>query len=240
MRCSARTTCSGTSTASTAANPHGRGSRRSRPRARIPIRLYGTAAADHVPGDPRTARPPVPARAAHAGAPLRLRRRQQIAGQGTRRCNGVGGARGSSPASRAGHYEVTPRYRPLRRRRSAPPPMLHPVDPLLQWYPERWWPAEADDGATTTRAQPDLAARNPASRSARMSSIDSRPTDRRTSSGRTPGRELLVAGELAVGGRRRVDGQAAHVADVGQVAVQLEALDELLAGLACRPGSRTR
>ena len=68
------------------------------------------AAADDVPSDPRAARPPVAARAAHAGAPLRLRRRQQIAGEGTCRCNGVGGARRPSPASRArslrGHAQV--------------------------------------------------------------------------------------------------------------------------------------
>src|SRR5262245_27497523 len=44
-----------------------------------------------------------------------------------------------------GHYEVTPRYRPARRRRSVPPPMLLAIDPLLHWYPERWWPAEPDD-----------------------------------------------------------------------------------------------
>ncbi len=41
-----------------------------------------------------------------------------------------------------GHYEVAPGYRPLRRGRSAPPPLLNPIDPLLHWYPERWWPAE--------------------------------------------------------------------------------------------------
>ncbi len=41
-------------------------------------------------------------------------------------------------------------------------------------------------GRTRRQAEADLAARNPASRSARMSSIDSSPTDKRTSSGLTP------------------------------------------------------
>ena len=42
---------------------------------------------------------------------------------------------------------------------------------------------------------------------------------------------LLGLGQLRVGGRRRVDGQAADVADVGQVAEQLEPLDEAPARL---------
>ena len=45
------------------------------------------------------------------------------------------------------------------------------------------------------------------------------------------GGQLLLAGELAVGGAGRVDDEAAHVADVGQVAVQLQRVDELLARL---------
>jgi hypothetical protein len=43
-----------------------------------------------------------------------------------------------------GHYEVAPGYRPLRRGRSAPAPLVDPIDPLLHWYPERWWPAEPE------------------------------------------------------------------------------------------------
>ena len=64
----------------------------------LPLRA---AAADDVPGHPRPARLPVPARAAHARAPLRLCGRQQVAGEGARGRHGDGGARGSSPASRA-------------------------------------------------------------------------------------------------------------------------------------------
>ena len=79
--------------------------------------------------------------------------------------------------------------------------------------------------------QAPLAARNPASRSARMSSMCSMPTASRTRPGVTPVAELLLGGQLAVRGRRRVDHQAAHVADVGHVAVQLQRLDEPLAGL---------
>ena len=43
--------------------------------------------------------------------------------------------------------------------------------------------------------------------------------------------QLLLAGELRVGRRRRMDHEAAHVADVRDVAVQLEGLDERPAGL---------
>ena len=46
------------------------------------------------------------------------------------------------------------------------------------------------------------------------------------------GGELLLGGQLRVRGRRGVDDQAADVADVGHVAVQLQRLHELLAGLA--------
>ena len=53
-----------------------------------------------------------------------------------------------------------------------------------------------------------------------------------------PGRDargaLLLLGQLRVRGRGRVDHEAAHVADVGHVAVQLERLDER----ACRPRRR--
>ena len=64
-----------------------------------------------------------------------------------------------------------------------------------------------------------------------MSSIDSRPTLRRTRPGVTPARRLLLGRELAVGRAGRMDHEAADVADVGDVAVQREPLDELLAGL---------
>ncbi len=63
-----------------------------------------------------------------------------------------------------------------------------------------------------------------------MSSTDSMPTLRRTRPAIDRRRRLLLGGELAVGGARRMDHQAAHVADVGDVAVQFGALDELLAG----------
>ena len=76
-----------------------------------------------------------------------------------------------------------------------------------------------------------LAARNPASRSARMSSSVSIPTQRRTSPGVTPVVGLLVLGELRVCRRRGMDREAAHVTDVGEVAEKLEAVDELLARL---------
>ena len=46
-----------------------------------------------------------------------------------------------------------------------------------------------------------------------------------------PGGDLLLGLELRVRRGRRVDGQAAHVADVGEVAEQLERVDELLARL---------
>ena len=64
-----------------------------------------------------------------------------------------------------------------------------------------------------------------------MSSIVSRPTLRRTRPGSTSDAGLLLGRELAVRRAGRVDHEAAHVADVGHVAVQLERLDELLAGL---------
>ena len=64
-----------------------------------------------------------------------------------------------------------------------------------------------------------------------MSSIDSRPTLRRTRPGVTSDASLLLGRELAVRRARRVDHEAADVADVGDVAVQLERLDEPLAGL---------
>ena len=53
--------------------------------------------------------------------------------------------------------------------------------------------------------------------------MPSMPTASRTRSGRDAGGQLLLGGELRVRGRRRVDDQRAHVADVGDVAVQLSA-----------------
>ncbi len=41
---------------------------------------------------------------------------------------------------------------------------------------------------------------------------------------------LLLRGKLRVGGRGRVDGEAARVADIGDVVDQLQRVDELLAG----------
>ena len=51
---------------------------------------------------------------------------------------------GRARRPRRGHYAIDPRYRPLRRHRSTPPPLLNPIDPLLHWYPQRWWPNEPD------------------------------------------------------------------------------------------------
>ena len=64
-----------------------------------------------------------------------------------------------------------------------------------------------------------------------MSLMFSMPTARRTSPGVTPVGPLLLAGELRVGRRGRMDHEAAHVADVRDVAVQLERLDERSARL---------
>ena len=96
-----------------------------------------------------------------------------------------------------GHYEVAPGYRPLRRHRSAPTPLLSPIDPLLHWYPERWWPAEPDTGIgedVVDRLEPD------------GQTDELRPDTER---------DLVVGGEVAVRGRGGVDGQAADVTDVG-------------------------
>src|SRR5690606_3732407 len=62
--------------------------------------------------------------------------------------------------------------------------------------------------------------------------VDRLEADREAHQARVDARgELLLLGELAVGRRGRVDGEAAHVADVGDVAVQGQRLDEALAGL---------
>ena len=65
-----------------------------------------------------------------------------------------------------------------------------------------------------------------------MSSIDSRPTDEAHEARVDAGRGLLFLGQLAVSRGRRLDHQAAHVADVGDMAVQFERLDEPRAGVA--------
>ena len=65
------------------------------------------------------------------------------------------------------------------------------------------------------------------SRSARMSSMCSMPTLRRTSSGVIPPLALLLLVELRVGRRGRVDGQALGIAHVGQVREELQRVDEL-------------
>jgi hypothetical protein len=49
--------------------------------------------------------------------------------------------------------------------------------------------------------------------------------------GRDARRELLLGGQLGVGCRRGVDDEAAHVADVGKVAEQYDALDEGATGV---------
>src|SRR6201996_801240 len=66
--------------------------------------------------------------------------------------------------------------------------------------------------------------------------------------GANPGGQLLGGAELGVGGRRRMDHQRPHVADVGDVAVQLQRVHERLARLDAtgqlerqdRPGSLGR
>ena len=60
-----------------------------------------------------------------------------------------------------------------------------------------------------------------------MSSRVSMPTESRTRPGVTPVVQLLGELELAVRGARGVDREAAHVADVREVAEQLEAVDEV-------------
>ena len=59
--------------------------------------------------------------------------------------------------------------------------------------------------------------------------MPSMPTASRTRPGRDAGGELLLGGQLRVRGRRRMDHQRAHVADVGDVAVQRQRVDERLA-----------
>ena len=57
------------------------------------------------------------------------------------------------------------------------------------------------------------------------------PTERRTRPGVTPVVSCSLGVELAVRRARGVDREAAHVADVGEVAEQLEAVDEVPARL---------
>ena len=85
-----------------------------------------------------------------------------------------------------------------------------------------------------------LAARNPASRSARMSSIGLDADGETDQIGRHAGRRLLRLGELGVRGRGGVNRQAPHVADVGQVAEQFEAFDEPAPGLGAARQCRRR
>ena len=84
---------------------------------------------------------------------------------------------------------------------------------------------------TTAQRRPRAAA-SAWSRSAMMSSMCSMPTESRTMSSVHAGRRELLVGQLGVRGGGVVDRQRLGVADVGQVAEQLQALDELLAGLA--------
>ena len=71
----------------------------------------------------------------------------------------------------------------------------------------------------------------PFSRSQIKSSTSSRPTESRIVSGVTPAAHVLVA-ELLVRRGRRMDHQALRVADVGQVAPELERFDEAASGIA--------
>jgi hypothetical protein len=69
------------------------------------------------------------------------------------------------------------------------------------------------------------------SMSARMSSMCSRPMERRTKVRRHARGFLLLGGQLGVGRRGRVDGQRFRVADVGQMGQKLQPVDKLGAGL---------
>ena len=64
-----------------------------------------------------------------------------------------------------------------------------------------------------------------------MSSMLSMPTDRRTRPGVTPVATCSSPASWLCVVLARVDREAAHVADVGEVAEQLERVDELLARL---------
>ena len=75
-------------------------------------------------------------------------------------------------------------------------------------------------------SRPCAAAASAWSRSQMMSSGSSRPTEMRMRSGGTPAASSASSRQLPVRGARRVDHQRAHVADVGQVAAQLQRLDE--------------
>ena len=61
--------------------------------------------------------------------------------------------------------------------------------------------------------------------------MPSMPTASRTKPGAHAGCQLLLGAELGVGGRRRMDHQRPHVADIGDVAVQFQRVDERLPGL---------
>ena len=67
--------------------------------------------------------------------------------------------------------------------------------------------------------------------------MPSMPTDSRTRPGVTPVVSCSVGRELAVRRARRVDDQAAHVTDVGQVAEQLHRVDELACPASTPPRS---
>src|SRR5262249_29568429 len=132
---------------------------------------------------------------------------------------------GRAARPQRGHYEVTHRYRPARRRRGAPPPLLQPIDPLLQWYPDRWWPAEADDAAEDVRDDLGSGALGGPEPGLEVGEdvLEGLQPDREPNQlGADAAGQLLVGAELAVGGGGGVDGQAADVADVGDVAVELQ------------------
>ena len=126
---------------------------------------------------------------------------------------------------------------------SCPERLLRPPDMLvapaatraprmLRGRRRRSWSYEvAETQAFAFAALTRRAAAKPASRSALRSSMFSRPTERRTRPGRDAGRELLLGGELRVRRRRGVDDEAAHVADVGEVAEQRHVVDEGTPGI---------
>ncbi len=64
-----------------------------------------------------------------------------------------------------------------------------------------------------------------------MSSTSSSPTESRTTSAPAPARVALLVGELAVRGRGGVNDQAPRVADIGEMAEQLDVADKRDAGL---------
>ena len=202
----------------------------------LPLR---TAAAVDLPRHPAGPRPPIAARAPHASIHLYgYAVANRSPGKALADAMALEVREGRARRPERGHYEVTARLPAVATAAvgtAADAAAGRPAAPVVPGAVVARRGRRRPRPTSRAEAQADLAARNPASRSARMSSIDSRPTERRTSPGVTPGRHLLLGGELAVRGRGRVDDQAAHVADVGHVAVQLESVDERAGRPRCRP-----